>query len=73
MDDIFTKFGFPTHIHSDNGSAFINSIMGELTTMCKMKHTQSLLYTPQGKAMCEQLNKTLLDMLGTMEEHNKKK
>ena len=68
MDEIFTKFGFPNHIHSDNGSAFINSIMRELTTMCKMKHTQSLPYTPQGNAMCERLNRTLLDMLGTMEE-----
>ena len=29
MDEIFTKFGFPKHIHSDNGSAFINSIMRE--------------------------------------------
>ena len=41
--------------------------------MCKMKHTQSLPYTPQGNDMCEQLNKTMLDMLGTMEEENKKK
>ena len=37
MDEIFTKFGFINHIHSDN--AFINSIMREITTMCKMKHT----------------------------------
>ena len=73
MDEIFTKFCFPTHIQNDNGSAFINSIMRELTTMCKMKHTHSLPYTPQGNAMCERLNKTLLDMLGTMEEKNKKK
>ena len=46
--------------------------MRELTTMSKMKHTQSLAYTPQGNAMCERLNKTLLNMLGTVEEENKK-
>ena len=73
MDEIFTKFGFPNHIHSDNGSAFINSIMRELTTMCKMKHTHSLPYTTQGNVMCERLNRTLLDMFGTIEEENKKK
>ena len=73
MDEIFTKFGFPNHIHSDNGSAFRNSIMRELTTMCNMKHTQSLPYTPQGNAMCERLNKNLLDMLGIIDEENKKR
>ena len=51
MDEMFTKFGFPNDIHSDNGSAFINMIMRKLTTMCMMKHTQSLPYMPQWNVM----------------------
>ncbi len=72
MDEIFTKYGFPNCIHSDNGTAFVNSVMKELTDMCEMKHTRSLPYTPQGNATCERLNQTLLDMLGTMENSTKR-
>ena len=72
MKEIFLQFSFPNSIHSDNGSAFVNSVMKELTEMCGMNHTKSLPYTPQGNAICERMNQTLLDMLGTLEEEQKK-
>ena len=72
MEEVFLKFSFPNFIHSDNGSAFVNSVMKELTEMCGMTHTKSLPYTPQGNAICERMNQTLLDMLGTLDEVKKK-
>ena len=72
MEDIFLQFSFPKSIHNDNGSAFVNYVMKELSEMCGMNHTKSLPYTPQGNAICERINQALLDMLGTLGEEKKK-
>lgn len=72
MSEVFTKYGFCNTIHSDNGPAFVNTVLKELTDVCGMKHTKCLPYTPQGNSMCERLNQTLLNMLGTMHESTKR-
>ena len=72
MEEMLLQFSFPNSIHSDNGLTFVNSVMKELTEMCGMNHTKSMPYTPQGNAICERMNQTLLDMLGTLEEEKKK-
>ena len=74
MEEIFLQFSFPNSIHSDNGSAFVNSVMKQLTEVYGMNHTKSLLYTPQGNTICERMNQTLLvlAMLGTLEEEKKR-
>ena len=72
MSEVFTKYGYCNQIHSDNGSAFVNAVIKELTELCGMKHMRCLPYTPQGNATCERMNQTLLDMLGTLEDTSKR-
>ena len=72
MSEVFTKYGYCNQLHSDNGSAFVNAVVRELTELCGMRHTRCLPYTPQGNATCERMNQTLLDMLGTMEDTSKR-
>ena len=72
IEKIFLQFSFPNSIHIDNGSAFVNSVMKELTEMCGINHTKSWPYTPEGNAICERMNQTLLDMQGTLEEERRR-
>ncbi|XP_022175233.1 KRAB-A domain-containing protein 2-like [Myzus persicae] len=74
MLDIYTTFGAPAILHSDNGREFVNSIINELHSMWpdvkivhgKPRHSQS-----QGSV--ERANRDVEDMLATWMAQNKSK
>ena len=74
-DAFFTNFvvhyGFPKRIHSDQGKNFESEIIEELCQLSGMSKSRTTPYHPMGNGMCERFNRTLLNMLGTLEPSQK--
>ena len=62
FDNYIVHYGFPAHIHSDQGANFQSNLIKEL---CKIRTT------PMGNRPVERFNQTLLQMLGTLQENQK--
>ncbi len=60
---IFTKFGYPKVLISDNGSEFSNSYMEEVCAQAKIDHRLISPYNPQGNNRPERFNRVLIAML----------
>ncbi|XP_060799313.1 retrovirus-related Pol polyprotein from transposon opus isoform X1 [Neoarius graeffei] len=69
----FIHYGLPTRIHSDQGRDFESRLVTEMLTMLGVKKSRTSPYHPQGDPQPERFNRTLLDMLGTLESHQKSK
>ncbi|KAH9248628.1 hypothetical protein BASA81_013698 [Batrachochytrium salamandrivorans] len=50
---IFTNFGFPRVIQSDNGTEFVNAIVHHLTTSFHIDHRLSTPYHPRANGLAE--------------------
>ncbi|KAI8519781.1 hypothetical protein Bbelb_030380 [Branchiostoma belcheri] len=66
-------YGFPHRIHTDKGANFLSNTMQELCRMYGAVRSNTTPYHPQGNGLCERFNKTLLDLLGTLERDKKKR
>jgi transposase InsO family protein len=60
-------YGFPSRLHTDQGANFCSKLMKELCQISGMEKSRTTPYHPMGNGMCERFNKTLLEMLGTLE------
>ena len=69
--NFIVHYGIPQRIHSDQGANFESKIVKELCTLTGMKKSRTASYHSMGNGMCERFNRTLLGMLGTMEQHQK--
>ena len=69
--NFLTKYGFPTRIHSDQGANFDGKIIKELCNITGMRKSRTTPYHPMGNGMCERFNRTLMDMLGTLQPSQK--
>jgi len=72
IENIFTRFGYPHKLVTDNVGAFREK---ELVAMCvsmgiKLVHSTS--YYPQGNGLTETSNKTLIRIIKKLLEDNKK-
>lgn len=70
-DNCIVHYSIPQRIHSDQGANFESKVVKELCTLTGMKKSRTTSYHPMGNGMCERFNRTLLGMLGTMEQHQK--
>lgn len=61
------NYGIPTRIHSDQGPNFASDLMKELCKLLNIEKSQTTPYHPMGNGTTERFNRTLLDMLGTLE------
>lgn len=63
-------YGFPEKLHSDRGSDFESRIIQELCKIAGIRKVRTTPYHPRGNPV-ERFNRTLLQMLGTLENEQK--
>ena len=70
-ENFFVHYGFQARIHSDQGANFKSKLIQSLCSLNGMKKTRTTPYHLMGNCMAERFNRTLLNMLGTLEESQK--
>ena len=68
----FNKLGVPTRIHSDQGKSFENKIIQALCKIYGIKKTKTTAYHPEGNSQVERYNRTLHNLLRTLQNDQKK-
>ena len=71
FDNFIVHYGFPAGLHSDQGRNFESSVIRELCSLAGVEKSRTTPYHPMGNGMVERFNQTLLNMLGTLEDHKK--
>ena len=71
FDNFICHYGFPARLHSDQGRNFESQVIKELCSIANIEKSRTTPYHPMGNGMPERFNQTLLNMLGTLEDHQK--
>ena len=68
---VFSRFGPPTVIHSDQGRNFESTLMHEIYNLMGIKKTRTTAYHPQCDGLVERQNRTLQSILSAfVSEHS---
>ena len=70
-DNYICHYGFPEKIISDQGRNFESDLIKEFCDLAKVKKSRTTPYHPMTNGQCERFNRTLCDMLGTLETEQK--
>ncbi|KAK7886001.1 hypothetical protein WMY93_025622 [Mugilogobius chulae] len=71
-NDFMVYYGIPERLHSDQGPDFESRLIKEFCEVAGIKKTRTTPYHPRGNPV-ERFNRTLLSMLGTLENKQKSK
>lgn len=70
VQEVLTRFGIPSSLHSDQGKQFEGNIFTEMCKVLNIKKTRTSPYHPQCNGLVERFNKTLITMLRSLvDEH----
>ena len=69
--NFFVHYGFPRRIHSDQGRNFESRLIAELCKVAGIQKSRTTAYHPQGNGTTERFNRTLIDMVGTLDQSQK--
>ena len=64
-------YGFPKRLHSDQGAQFESHLIKELCKLAGIVKSRTTPYNPSSNGITERLNRTLLNMLGTLNPKDK--
>ena len=67
---VFTRYGLPIEIVSDQGVHFVNEVIEFLLNEFMVIHRKSAPYHPQANGQAESMNKTLCSALAKVVEGN---
>ena len=70
LDRWCNVFGFPYHIHSDQGSNLTGELWRELCALLRIERTRTTPYRPQANGQNERTNRTLVELLRTTQERH---
>ncbi|PJE77806.1 hypothetical protein CI610_03263 [invertebrate metagenome] len=65
-------YGLPKRIHSDRGPNFESQLLKDLCKVTGVAKSHTTPYHPMGNGLCERFNRTLISMLRTLENDQKK-
>ena len=71
FNNFIVHYGMPKRLHSDQGANFESRIIRELCQVTGCQKLWTTSYYPMGNGMCECFCRTILDMLGTLQPHQK--
>uniref|UniRef100_A0A3P8SAU4 Integrase catalytic domain-containing protein n=1 Tax=Amphiprion percula TaxID=161767 RepID=A0A3P8SAU4_AMPPE len=71
-DNFIVYYGIPERLHSDQGPDFESKLIRELCEVAGIQKCRTTPYHPRGNPV-ERFNRTLLNMLGTLEKKQKSK
>jgi len=72
FNNFVVHYGLPKRIHSDKGANFVGKLMTELCKLLGIDKSSTTPYHPMGNGMCERFNRTLCNMLGTLDPDSKR-
>ena len=70
-DKFISQFGWPEKILTDQGKGFESELFEALCKVSDIKKIRTCPYRPQGNGQVERFNKTLLNMIGTINPEEK--
>ena len=71
FENFILHYGFPARLHSDQGRNFESQVIKELCDIASVERSRTTPYHPMGNGMTERFNRTLLGMLGTLNDEQK--
>ena len=72
FNDYILRFGTPGKILHDQGREFENKLFTHLSKLCNIKRLHTIPYHPQCNGQVERMNRSITEMLKTLEETEKK-
>ena len=71
--EVFPRFGIPQEIHTDQGRTFFSKALKYFYKAFGIKGTTTNRYRPTENSICERLNQTVINTLGTLDPDQRKR